>query len=132
MPSLDSSILLAHLTGVLERLTGVLDCLTGVLERLTGVLERLTGIPDLLDVGVGATGLDWVSGTGIAMSILRCIKVIIDKQSSVVDLSRKGWGNQTAGIRDHGSVLSLPVWCESCIQSSPCWGTLDNRPVTPC
>ena len=91
--SLDSSIPLERLTEVLERLTGVLEHLTGVLERLTGVLECSTGVLDPLGrvwsslvVGVWSTGLDWVSGTGIPKSILRCSIVTID-----IKLSKLAW-----------------------------------------
>ena len=73
--SLDSSIPLERLTGVLERLTGVLECSTGVLDPLGGVWSSLVE-------GVWSTGLDWVSGTGKPKSILRCNRAILDINSS--------------------------------------------------
>ena len=73
--SLDLSIPLEHLTGVLGRLSGVLECLTGVLDRLGGVWSSLV-------IGVWSTGLDWVTGAGKPKSILRCIKVHIDIKST--------------------------------------------------
>ena len=135
MESLDSSIALERLTGILERLTGVLECLTGVPDLLGGVRSSL-------DVCVWATGLDWVSGTGIAMSILRCIKVINDKQSSktvwLICLGRDGeiklLASETmvvscpcrSGVKAAARVVPAGVpWAESATpaESSSCAGS---------
>ena len=75
--SVDLSITLARLTGVLGRLSGVL-------ERLTGVPDLLGGVWSCLVVGVCSTGLDWVSGAAIPESILRCMRVHIDIKSTKV------------------------------------------------
>ena len=79
--SLESSVTLARLTGVLDRLTGVLGCRSGILG---GVLDFLDGVSSSLgiDVGVCATGLTWASGAVIPRSILRCMRVHIDMKST--------------------------------------------------
>ena len=78
--SLDSSITLARLTGVLDHLTGVLGRRSSV---LAGVLDLLGGVSSSLGVGVVvcATGLAWAYGTAIFGAILRCMRVHIDMKS---------------------------------------------------
>ena len=55
-----------------------------LLERLTGITDLLGGAWSCLVVSAWSTGLDWVSGTAIPESILRCMRVNIDIKSTKV------------------------------------------------
>ena len=80
------------------------------LGRLTGVLHLLRGVWSSLGVGVWTTGLDWVSGTGITLSILRFMRVHIDiKSSKLVWLICLGRDGNSKLLASETMVVS-PCW----------------------
>ena len=54
------------------------------------------------------------------------------EKAGLVDLTQKGREKQAARLRNHGSILSLSIWCDRSSWSHPCWGTLGNSPPPPC
>ena len=83
---------------------------------LTGVLDLLGGVWESSVLGVSTVGLFWVSGTGITVSIQRCINIIIDMKSR-----RLAWLIRLE--RDGKSKLpSSEIMVEFC----PCWSGVWN------
>ena len=102
---------------------------------LTGVLDLLDGVWGSLVVGVSSVGLFWLSGTGINVSIWRCINVIINiKLRRLAWLIRLGRDGKITLPSSDIMVESCPCWSGVLKPSwsRPCWGTLTCWAGTPC